>query len=599
MIAKYRVFNNVTNSYELHAPLNAGSVVEQIKPGSPAPDSWITVDDRATLEKKTNIDKGVTFLYRGSGGRQYLIDMGFYDLVDVGTFPTDGTHIYTMPNGNYMVASINAYGVIQLGWRDINDEVLSGWDLQTFSPGGYSISTFFPIITPECSSALDMAYGYVHSYARLQIIHNNNNHWDLWQGPTGNWSGPPYTYYVPKMNIMDTTIWTLCNKFWYGVKPYSLDPYDDVPGTIGPGGGGAGTGGGDPTAWTDTDDIDFPGDPGISAVNTGFISLWSPTEQQMLNLSRYMWNVDITTIDFWKRLWADPMDIIYGLNIIPVDLRAPGRSIIGGTESVTMGLVNTKVQMDYLTSQWIEVDCGSLNVDEIWGAYIDYDPYTKLEIYLPYCGVHPLRVDDFMSGSISVKYKIDLLSGACLALIKATKPNVENVDLDSVVYQFMGNCATQIPVTASQFADAVRSTMSLAASIGSMVATGVGGAAAAASKHGLSAVGKANLVSGMIGEGAAAAENVMGIKPGIERSGAIGGAAGLLAIQTPYLIITRPRQAHPEDQSTYTGYPAFTTRSLWDVTGWTIVKAIHLDNIKCTADEMVEIDSLLKEGVIF
>lgn len=374
------------------------------------------------------------------------------------------------------------------------------------------------------------------------------------------------------------------------------DPYYQV----GPSQGSSGPFGPTPPTYdpASSDDLDFPGDPGVSAVNTGFISLWSPTEQQMLDLSRYMWNVDITTIDFWKRLWADPMDIIYGLNIIPVDFRATGRTIIGGTEHVIVGLVNTKVDMDYLVSQWIDVDCGSLNIEEIWGAYLDYDPYTKLEIYLPYCGYHPLRIDDFMSGSISLKYKIDLLSGACVAIIKATKPNDEQNDLDSVVYQFMGNCATQIPVTASQFADAVRSTMSLAASIGTMVATGVGGATAAASKQGLSTVGKAKLASSMIGEGAATVENVMGIKPAIERSGALGGAAGLLAVQTPYLILTRPRQAHPENQNKYTGFPSFMTRTLSQCTGWTIVKEIHLDNIPCTSEEMIEIDNLLKEGVI-
>lgn len=381
------------------------------------------------------------------------------------------------------------------------------------------------------------------------------------------------------------------NIFIEGVNDPNIDPYSPIP----PSGPGGGVGTHDPSS---SDDVDFPGDPGVSAVNTGFISLWSPTEQQMLNLSRYMWNVDITTIDFWKRLWADPMDIIYGLNIIPVDFRATGRTIIGGTEHVIVGLVNTKVDMDYLVSQWIDVDCGSIDVEEMWGAYLDYDPYTKLEIYLPYCGYHPLRIDDFMSGSISLKYKIDLLSGACVAIIKATKPNDDQNDLDSVIYQFMGNCATQIPVTASQFADAVRSTMSLAASIGTMVATGVGGAAAAASKQGLSTVGKAQLASSMIGEGAATVENVMGIKPAIERSGALGGAAGLLAVQTPYLILTRPRQAHPETQSKYTGYPSFMTRELSQCFGWTIVKEIHLENIPCTSEEMIEIDNLLKEGVI-
>lgn len=369
------------------------------------------------------------------------------------------------------------------------------------------------------------------------------------------------------------------------------DPYSRIdPSWIG---GGIGD-----NDFSSSDDLDFPGDPGVSAVNTGFISLWAPTEQQMLDLSRYMWNVDITTIDFWKRLWADPMDIIYGLNIIPVDFRAAGRTIIGGTEHVIVGLVNTKVDMDYLVSQWIDVNCGTVDIPEAWGAYLDYDPYTKLEIYLPYCGYHPLRIDDFMSGSISLKYKIDLLSGACVAMVKATKPNDDEHNLNSVVYQFMGNCATQIPVTASQFADAVRSTMSLAASIGTMVATGVGGAAAVASKQGLSTVGKAQLASSMIGEGAATVENVMGIKPAIERSGAIGGAAGLLAIQKPYLILTRPRQAHPENQNKYTGFPSFMTRELGLCSGWTIVKEIHLEDIPCTSEEMIEIDNLLKEGVI-
>ena len=369
------------------------------------------------------------------------------------------------------------------------------------------------------------------------------------------------------------------------------DPYGNLP-PAGPGGGG-GTGN-----FVDSDTVDFPANPGVSAVNSGFISLWSPTEQQMLSLSSYMWNADAFTIEFWKKLWADPLEVIYGLNIIPVNLRATGRDIIGGTESVIVGLVNTNVEMDYLKEQWIELDCGSISLAEAWGAYLDYDPYTKLEIYLPYCGIHPLRVDDFMNGTISLKYKIDLLSGACVALIKADRPNDDENDLSGIVYQFMGNCATQIPVTASQFADAVRSVISLAASVGTMLATGGGGAAAAAAGT-ASAASKAALAERTIHNSAAVVENVMGIKPGIERSGAIGAAAGLLGVQTPYLIITRPRQAHPTDQNKFTGYPSFITETLGDLEGWTVVKDIHLENIPCTADELAEIDGLLKSGVIF
>lgn len=415
--------------------------------------------------------------------------------------------------------------------------------------------------------------------------------------------------------------------------PGGDDPYSPG-GTTGPGGG---TGTHDPTS---SDPIGFNMLPEVSAVGTGFLSLWSPTEQQMLDLSEYMWNANPLTLDFWRRLIADPIQLIYGLNIIPMSLYDAG--LIGGTESVVVGMINTGIKMDYLTSQWVELDCGTIDIEETWGAYLDYDPYTKLDIYLPYIGYRPLRVDDFMPGVIHVKYKIDLLTGACCAQISSTKSNEHGDVLDSVIYQFTGNCATQIPVTATQYADAVRSAISLAAAIGTVaLLAGAGapaaGAAGAAIMPGVDPVGLLNppgmvpvdselfgtmsqynfmtaasdtgavLKSaggtlknvGLIHAGASAAENVMGIKPSVQRSGAIGGAAGMLGTQTPYLIFTRPRQAVPENQSKYTGYPSFMTKQLSDLEGFTQIQAIHLEGIPCTANELAEIDALLKSGVIF
>lgn len=373
---------------------------------------------------------------------------------------------------------------------------------------------------------------------------------------------------------------------------FGIDPYDGLPSSR--------IGGGDGTYdFSTSTAISFPTLPTLSAVSTGFVSLWSPTVEQMLDLSSFMWNADVFTTDFWKKLIANPMDLIYGLSIVPLNLQSLG--YIDGTGTVVVGLINTGIEMDHLSSQWVEFDCGSINVDETWGAYLDYDPYTKLEIYLPFCGVHPLKVDDFMPGVISLKYYIDLLSGTCIAVVKSTKGNLHDDTLDSVVYQFMGNCAAQIPVTAQQFADAVRSAISIAASIGSMVATGVGGAAAlsAAKNTGVAVSTTARIASQELSTGASAVENVMNLKPAIERSGAIGSSGALLGVRTPYLILTRPRMARPDKQSVYTGYPSFITETLGDLTGWTIVQAIHLDGIPCTSEELNEIDALLKGGVIF
>lgn len=416
------------------------------------------------------------------------------------------------------------------------------------------------------------------------------------------------------------------------VNPTSTDPYQEIPESEHGGGGGSFTfGSGDPVL--------TPQLPTLSATSTGFVSLWAPTEEQMLDLSAFMWNADYTTYEFWKKLIADPIKLIYGLNIIPLNLRDSSYDIIGDPMTMCVGFIDTGIEMDTLTRQWVELDCGTIDIDEIWGAYLDYDPFTKMEIYLPYCGTHPLRADDFMGGKIGLKYHIDLLSGACIAMISSERTD-DFGELNSVMYQFMGNCATQIPVSGDQYADAVRAVVTIAAAIGTMVAlggaAGAGGAAAEGelalpAAEGATAGEGASHIAGYLTAGAgagtaagaaaeaassskaistlyqvaqmraasAAVTNVMGMKPQIERSGAIGAAGGLLAVQKPYIIITRPNQAQPKDQNVYTGYPSFITRSLSELSGFTQMQAIHLENLPCTATELAEIDALLKSGVIF
>ena len=89
------------------------------------------------------------------------------------------------------------------------------------------------------------------------------------------------------------------------------------------------------------------------------------------------------------------------------------------------------------------------------------------------------------------------------------------------------------------------------------------------------------------------------VKPDIQRSGNIGGSSGLMGIQFPYLILTIPRMCTPGQQNEYIGYPSYMTVTLGDLSGYTEVDSIHLSGIAATDAELDEIESLLKEGVIF
>ena len=312
-----------------------------------------------------------------------------------------------------------------------------------------------------------------------------------------------------------------------------------------------------------SDPIDFPSLPSLGAVDSGFITLFNPDLTELQALARYMWTNPLFDISAWKKVFADPMDAILGLSIVPVAVPdSAARPII-------VGNIVTDVSMKVATQQFVEVQCGSLNVNEFWSAYLDYAPYTKAEIYLPFCGVHEISVDDIMNKTVEVRYHIDILSGACCAFVKCG---------ESVLYQFIGQCASSIPISGNDFTNVINGVLSAATAIGSLVATG--GASAPLAVPSLSATA------------------LNALKPNIEKSGAMGGTGGMLAIQKPYLVLTRPKQAHPENQNHYTGYPSFITENLGDLSGYTEIEKIHLEGVPATDAELSEIETLLKGGVI-
>ena len=346
--------------------------------------------------------------------------------------------------------------------------------------------------------------------------------------------------------------------FWFllgGLSDSAGNPYEP--------GGSSGTGGGGGSFDNTSTPVDIPNLPTISASHTGFISLYNPTLNQLNELASYLWS-DLFQIEGWKKLFANPMDAILGLSIVPVTVPS------GGTREVKVGNIGTGIQLTVASSQFVEVNCGSIDVKEYWGAYLDYEPYTQAQIFLPYIGIRPISVDEIMGKTVSVVYHVDILTGACCCFVKCG---------DSVLYTYNGQCSIPIPITGANYASIVNGVIGVASSVGSLVASG--GSSAPTAIPGI------------------ASSIVNQMKPQIEKSGSISGSAGVLNMQTPYLILIRPRQALPIDQNKFIGYPSLITVKLTELSGYTEVQSIHLENIPATQEELAEIESLLEGGVIF
>lgn len=335
----------------------------------------------------------------------------------------------------------------------------------------------------------------------------------------------------------------------------SNDPYKD--GDI------SDTGGGNGDFDNTSDPIDIPPLPAVSAVDTGFMTLFRPSLQNMRDLAAYMWANPLFDVNAYKKILANPMDAILGLSLVPVTIPA------NTTKQVTVGNIPTGISMPVADNQFIEVDCGSINVNEHWGAYLDYSPYTKCELYLPYCGIHPIDTDDVMATTVKVVYHVDILTGACCAYVKCG---------DSVLYTFTGQLATTIPITGNDWTSMINGIINATTAIGSMAATG-----------GLTAPMAVSEVASTV---------INTAKPTMERSGSLSGTGGMMATQYPYLILTRPRQALPELQNRFSGYPSFISSYLSDLSGYTEVYSVHLEGISATGVELSEIEQILKGGVI-
>lgn len=324
----------------------------------------------------------------------------------------------------------------------------------------------------------------------------------------------------------------------------------------------SGPGGGDGTQDPSSDPIDFPALPTGGALASGAITAFKVTPAIMAAVFQKLWDTSIFDISTFQKLTDSPLDNLISLQCVPIAVTE------GNTANIMLGNFNTTQAAHKVTQEYYTIDCGSLTIDRYWGSALDQDPYTKVQIFLPFIGIKDLDTDDVMGKTIHVKYNYSIFDGNMTAQIKCG---------NAVLYKYPGNVRETIPVTA-RVNDALQR---IATSAASLPVAAIGGAAGVASLAISTAV------------------NVAMAKTHTTRSGELQGSTGLLDDFVPYLIIHRPIQSLAENFRNYKGYPSNITSVLSGLTGYTEVEYIHLTGINGATDtELAEIENLLKNGVI-
>lgn len=310
-----------------------------------------------------------------------------------------------------------------------------------------------------------------------------------------------------------------------------------------------------------------PSIAGGGGSSTGLANLYNPTLAQVKEFSRWLWGSDGLNLDQLKKLLQDPMQAIIGLHVMYAT------PTTGADRTVQVGYINSGVSSKIVTEQYTEIDCGSVAINEYFGDARDYSPFTQIYCYLPFIGIVELNADDVVGSTLGIKYKIDVLTGCCLAQL-----TVKKFGLDAVLYTYTGNCAVQMPITSGNYLSTISSLLGTLASGAAAVATG--GALAP------------------VAIGAAASSLGGGARASVAMSGSLGSNAGAMGIRTPYLIIKRVESADANGYNEFYGYPTNKRVQLSQLSGYVRVKEINLSGTNATEDEQNEIVTLLKEGVI-
>ena len=356
-------------------------------------------------------------------------------------------------------------------------------------------------------------------------------------------------------------------------------------------------GGGDGEKDKTPDPVPIPDLPSLTGASAGFVTLYKLSPAEMSVFAN-----DCFADDIWQAIslfFQNPMDFIAGVNIVPFE--PPGDTFY----TPKFGTFYWRHAYEKISNTMVSINMGDLYIKPYWGSFLDYSPFTKILIWLPYIGYQELPVDEVMGKTINVTYHCDCLSGACIAYISTSAVSEVGPAIPMVLAQFSGNVCVQCP-TSSVAWDSV---VSNAINILTTMASAAAGAGAAAGLGESEVAAQGAEVASNYGNGpsrasfasqltSASMNSVAGMKANTVRNGTPGSTAGYMGVQYPYIVCMIPRQSKPSNYIDMKGYPSNVAGPLSTCSGYVEVEDIQLNDIPATIDEITEIYELLKGGVL-
>ncbi len=294
-----------------------------------------------------------------------------------------------------------------------------------------------------------------------------------------------------------------------------------------------------------------------------------------------------TFLDNVKRLWTEPAEYIIDLSYFPLNPQQLGFS--GEAQEITVGDIGSGVNgLIMPDNSTLQIYVGSVDITRYYNSYLDYEPYTSIDIYLPYIGVRSLNTSQIMGHTLKVAYYLDVNTLQITAALGLDGDmTLSGGSLGNVLTQYTSSFGVRFPLSGTAANQMILNVVQQVAGVVSGTAALVGGVA----------TGNAAAIAG--GAATSAGALLSGGQTTPITYGSISPMSGLYAPQLPYLIINRPISAEPETWANDMGYSAGYSGKVSDFSGY--LEAFHVELSR--ADTMTEIEaeriiSALEGGIL-
>ena len=264
------------------------------------------------------------------------------------------------------------------------------------------------------------------------------------------------------------------------------------------------------------------------------------------------------------------------LNIVPLDtdLKIGGVNVTYNNENIKVGQIVSPATTS------ASVLFGEFNIPRLSNTFLDYSPYTKYELLLPFAPTPVTLPDWCVNKTVSAIFLYDIYTTACQYIIECNGERICSVS---------GIFGVDRPISAQNVALKDASRLSAQVATASSV---LGGVMSASTGN----IG--GIMSGAIGGVSALSQIIMSGKQNYMYTvGANGDSSSIGLCHAAHLKITRTLSAEDSNFTHVYGRPLCKYKKLSSVTGYTKCDNVNTNGLSCSENEKQMIKRLLETGI--